>query len=301
MFHVEQSKLHMIDSCPICTKGSFDLFLKCADNTVTDEDFNIVSCTECGFKFTNPIPLESEIGKYYKSEEYVSHSRSKKGFINSVYHIVRKRAIKQKFKLVDSLAAEKNILDIGCGTGDFLAYCNSKNWKTLGLEPDDDAREFCVSSHGLEVRPIDELGKLPEASFDVITMWHVLEHVYHLRADIEKIKRALKKDGTLIVAVPNCSSKDAAIYKENWAAYDVPRHLYHFTPNDISNLFSQFDFRVEKILPMKFDAYYVSMLSEKYCGGNMVKGIIRGWKSNLAANANNHKYSSQIYVLKPNS
>ncbi len=297
-FHVEHSDLLTLNQCPVCRHDSFHHFITCKDYTVSQEDFNIVQCDECGFKFTNPRPADERIGEYYKSEDYVSHSDTNKGIINKLYHTVRKRAIKQKFALVKEGATANTLLDVGCGTGAFLDYCQQQGWDVLGLEPDADARQVAKEKHGLEALPIDALATIPDNSRDVITLWHVLEHITTLDASIEHFLRILKPGGKLIVAVPNCSSKDAAIYQQYWAAYDVPIHLYHFTPRDINLLFNRFNMTVEKTLPMKFDAYYVCMLSEKYKGGNMLKGFWNGWRSNLAASNTTHTWSSQIYVLK---
>lgn len=287
-----------IEKCPICGGESLENFLEAEDHNVSNDRFNIVECSDCSFRFTNPIPTQDTIGDYYKSENYVSHSGTKKGFINRVYHVVRSRAIKQKERLASKYSTAKNILDIGCGTGDFLAYCKSLNWNTLGLEPDQSARNIAIESNLIEAKPLNHLYAVEENKFDVISMWHVLEHVYNLNEDIEQYKKILKKDGVLIVAVPNCSSKDAEHYGANWAAYDLPIHLYHFRPKNMKELFSNHGMEVVEILPMKYDAYYISMVSEKYKGGNIFSGFFNGFKSNLAANAKNNKYSSQIYVIK---
>lgn len=286
------------DQCPVCGSEKQHAFLEAEDHNVSNDQFKIVECDDCSFRFTNPIPTEESIGEYYKSENYVSHSGTKKGFVNKVYHIVRNRAIKQKENLASKNSNGKSILDIGCGTGDFLGYCKSKNWKTLGLEPDDSARKIALENNKVEAKELGHLYQLEENSFDVISMWHVLEHVYNLNQDIEQYKKILKKSGTLIVAVPNCSSKDAEHYKSNWAAYDLPIHLYHFRPKNMKQLFANHGMEVVDILPMKFDSYYISMISEKYKGGNIVSGFWNGFKSNLAANTKNNKYSSQIYVIK---
>jgi SAM-dependent methyltransferase len=274
--------------------------LQCKDNTVSRETFQIVECKSCGFKFTNPRPESSELGRYYKSEEYVSHSNTKKGFINSTYQNVRKYTLLKKLQLISKYYKTGKILDIGCGTGEFLKICNDAKWQTLGIEPDDEARNMGINNFGLDVRKEEDLVKLPNESFDIISMWHVLEHVPDLNGRIEEIKRLLKPNGLIIIAVPNCNSLDAKIYRENWAAYDVPRHLYHFTPKDIETLCRLHGLKLTRILPMIFDSYYVSLLSEKIQSGksNLFKGFLNGLRSNLAALKSGSTYSSQIYLIK---
>ncbi len=288
-----------IENCPICSGTEFKEFLSCVDYTVSKDTFNILSCVSCGFHFTSPIPDESEIGKYYKAESYVSHSSTNKGLINKVYQKVRKHTLKQKLKLVNKESKGNSLLDIGSGTGHFLNVCKQGGMSVMGLEPDEDARAFAKENFDIEAKHIEELYNLGAKSFDVITMWHVLEHVYNLKDDLKKIVSALKDDGVLIVAVPNMASYDAKKYKEFWAAYDLPIHLYHFQPKDIRTLFEQYDMTLDKILPMKFDSYYVSMLSEKYKGGNNVNAFFTGMKSN--SRANDESYSSQIYILRKKS
>ena len=293
-----EHQLRNIEKCPVCGGESLRDFLKAKDHNGSNDRFNIVECIGCSFRFTNPIPTEETIGDYYKSENYVSHSGTKKGFVNRVYHIVRSRAIKQKENLAAKYSKEKGILDIGCGTGDFLGYCKLQNWTTLGLEPDASARKIALQNNGIEAKNLSHLYEIEENTFDVISMWHVLEHVYNLNEDIEQYKKILKENGTLMVAVPNCSSKDAEHYKSSWAAYDLPIHLYHFRPDNMKQLFSKHGMEVVEILPMKFDSYYISMISEKYKGGSIFSGFLNGFKSNMAANSKNNKYSSQIYVIK---
>ena len=282
--------------CPICDGTQFEPFLNAVDYTVSKDIFNIVKCSSCGFHFTNPVPEEDKIGEYYKSESYISHSSTNKGLINKLYQRVRKHTLKKKLKLVQRLAQGKALMDIGAGTGHFLNTCQNAGFDVTGLEPDEDARAFARENFKLELNPIESLYQQPLKSKDVITMWHVLEHVYHLKKDVAQIEKVLKDDGTLIIAVPNMSSFDAKHYGEFWAAYDLPIHLYHFQPKDIQNLFDQFNLELKEILPMKFDAFYVSMLSEKYKGGNLVKAFFNGWRSNFKAKEGT--YSSQIYILK---
>lgn len=292
--------METLDACPICSSPTLRPHISCVDFTVSKESFAIAACAGCGLKFTNPRPAEGEIGRYYQSEEYVSHSNTSKGVVNSLYQQVRKRALKNKLKLINSLSPKGSLLDIGCGTGHFLSICKADGWKTIGIEPDPKARKFATEGFGLEVREEAALSVLPDHSYEIISMWHVLEHVHRLNERVEELKRLLKPGGRVVIAVPNCSSLDAEIYGEFWAAWDVPRHLYHFTPADIENLFSRHQMKVERVLPMPFDSYYVSMLSEKYKTGkvNMVRAFINGWKSNRVAARTGKTYSSQIYIIK---
>ena len=263
---------------------------------ITKEEFKIVNCDSCGFHFTNPIPTRENIGDYYKSDVYVSHSSSKKGLINRLYNSVRKRTLKQKVNWIKSNSNGKQLLDLGCGTGHFLRAAIDSGFNGIGIEPDEDARNFAKTENNLSPLPQSELYNLEKGSIDVITMWHVLEHVYDLKKDVEVLTQLVNEKGTIFIAVPNMNSYDARKYKSFWAAYDVPRHLYHFQENDIRNLFGQFDFELTKVLPMKYDAYYVSMLSEKYLGGSMIKAIFSGFNSNQKAKK--YGFSSQVYVLK---
>ena len=282
--------------CPVCGFNEQEHFLTAKDHSVSGETFSIVRCKSCGFHFTNPVPAADKIGNYYKSDDYVSHSASAKGLINKIYLLVRKYTLRQKVKLVKRVSKGADLLDIGAGTGHFLAAARDGGLRAQGLEPDEDARQFAKQNLSLHLMDSADLHNLPDNSYDVVTMWHVLEHVYNLRDDVAKILDVLRENGVLIVAVPNKNSCDARYYKEFWAAYDLPIHLYHFTPADIRKLFDQFGWEVQEILPMKFDSFYVSMLSEKYKDGNILRAFLTGLKSNWLAR--NEKYSSQIYILK---
>jgi 2-polyprenyl-3-methyl-5-hydroxy-6-metoxy-1,4-benzoquinol methylase len=285
--------------CPICESPEQELFMNSLDYSVSKESFSIVRCKSCGFHFTNPIPDESKIGSYYKSESYVSHSSSKRGLINRIYHWVRWYSLKRKVALINSLSKEKSVLDIGAGTGHFLKEAKSAGWNVTGLEPDVDARSLAKSVNNIDLLEQRALYDLSSASYDIITMWHVLEHVYHLRKDVGRITDLVKPGGALVIAVPNMNSYDAKFYKEYWAAYDLPIHLYHFTKQDVVNLFGQFNFELVESRPMMFDSFYVSMLSEKYKNGSMIKGVLTGLKSNWLAK--DGSYSSQIYLLRRKS
>lgn len=245
--------------------------------------------------FTNPRPSLEHIGDYYKSEEYVSHSSTKKGLVNKAYGWVRSYTLKKKISLLKQLTNGKKLLDIGAGTGHFLSKAKESGYTVLGLEPDEDARKVALSESGVELKDLSLLHELNEG-FDIVSMWHVLEHVYHLQQDLEKIASLVNQNGVLIIAVPNYTSFDAHYYKEYWAAYDVPRHLYHFSPKSIIPLVESKGLKFEKMLPMKFDSYYVSMLSEKYKGGSMLKALRIGFLSN--SKAKEGLSSSQIYIFR---
>ena len=270
-------------------------FLECKDYTVSGEIYQVKKNNEFDMLVTVPVP--ENLGDYYKSEDYISHTDSKKSVLDKVYQTVKNITLKRKLKLINSFGTStKNILDVGAGTGDFLSVCKNNSWTVFGTEPNTDARNIAAKK-GVMLQ--ENLSKIKNSKFDVITLWHVLEHVENLQEYISELENLLSENGRLIIAVPNYKSNDAKYYREHWAAFDVPRHLWHFSQTSISKLFSEVDMIVEKTLPMKFDSYYVSLLSEKYKSGKMnpIKSFQRGFSSNLSANSTN-EYSSLIYVLK---
>lgn len=289
-----------LEKCIVCGSSQFEPFLVCKDYTVSQENFNIVSCKSCGFKFTNPRPENSVIGDYYKAEEYVSHSNTTKGVVNKLYHSVRNYTLKQKLKLISSYVSRGTMLDYGCGTGMFLNVCKNDGWETYGMEPDDNARKMSIEK-GLDVfSDKDKVSdRIADKKFNAITLWHVLEHVTDMEATLSFFKSKLNDEGVLIIAVPNHVSYDAQYYKEFWAAYDVPRHLHHFDINSMTSLVEKAGFKFKESKPMKFDSFYVSMLSEKYKTGsvNLVKAFLVGLTSNFKAK-DIHSYSSTIYIFK---
>jgi 2-polyprenyl-3-methyl-5-hydroxy-6-metoxy-1,4-benzoquinol methylase len=291
--------MEVLQSCPICGSNEFIPFISGKDYFLTGESFEIVKCRNCGFRFTNPRPFPEELGKYYQSSDYISHSDSKKGIFASVYQMVRKYTLGRKYALINKFQQKGNILDIGCATGQFLNYMATHGWKTTGIEPDEKTRKSAISEYSLDVFPEEKLTVLNNASFDVITMWHVLEHVSDLNGRMKQIKNLLKPEGTLVIAVPNCEAHDAKIYRQFWAGYDLPRHLYHFTKPDVKLLTENYGFTIVNILPMKFDAFYVSLLSEKYMSGKIrwLQAFWNGFWSNLNSGKKNG-HSSLIYVIK---
>ncbi len=284
-------------NCPVCSSTNFKNHIICKDHMITQESFSIVKCIDCNFLFTNPRPDTEHIGNYYKSDQYISHTDKSNNLINSVYKLARIYTLNKKVKLISSLANDKNILDFGCGTGDFLNACKSNSWKIHGFEPDKDASIIASKKTGIEIlNTISQLDDLKNIS--IITLWHVLEHISDLNNTIQKLLGTLSENGKILIAVPNHESLDAMKYKEHWAAYDVPRHLYHFSQESMTLLMEKHSLKIKQILPMKLDSYYVSLLSEKYISGhsNIMNSIINGWKSNIYAKNNNKNYSSLIYI-----
>lgn len=269
--------------------------LNCKDNTVSGKYFEVMTHEEYEMLVTSPIPKNLE--NYYKSETYISHTDSRKTFFDKIYQVVKNHTLKQKLLLLNSFTSgSKSVLDFGAGTGDFLKICKNNNWQVLGVEPSAEARENAVKK-GIYLK--ENLLDMNNQKFDVITLWHVLEHVENLKSTIKVLKSLLQPEGRIVVAVPNYKSYDAKFYKEHWAAYDVPRHLWHFSQKAIHKLFLEVEMIVEETLPMKFDSYYVSLLSEKYKTGksNPAKAFYRGFLSNISAKSTS-EYSSLIYVIK---
>jgi 2-polyprenyl-3-methyl-5-hydroxy-6-metoxy-1,4-benzoquinol methylase len=291
--------MEIIHQCPVCETQNFISIFNCKDYLVSNQEFSIVECKNCSFRFTNPRPFAEDLGRYYESENYISHSNTNSGLIDKIYQVVRQYTISQKIKLLNQLGKKGQLLDIGCGTGDFLNAAKQDGWNVEGIEPGEKARNFAIAKHGLKVGNEKDISSLKEKKFDVITLWHVLEHVPYLNIRIKEIKTLLKEKGTLIIAVPNCASRDANHYKNYWAAYDVPRHLYHFTPSTIEKLFNKHNLLLLQKLPMKFDSFYVSLLSEKYKNGEsgFISAFFNGLRSNMQAMSTGN-YSSLIYIFK---
>lgn len=278
----------------------------CRDYLASNEDFSVYTCLQCEFLFTNNFPSNNSIGKYYDDPKYISHSDTKKGVVNKIYHFVRAYTIKQKLNFVCKQSGKQTgrILDIGCGTGYFINKAKHSGWEVVGTEKNEPARIVAVKHFGLFVKPEEHLYKFKDGSFDVITLWHVLEHLEDFNDIVEKIYDLLTPDGVAVIALPNCSSYDARHYKEYWAGYDIPRHLWHFTPKTIELFAKKFNFHIAYKKPMPFDAYYVSLLSERYKRNNLVvaavKAMFIGAVSNIKTLIDKDKGSAMIYVLKKN-
>ena len=275
-------------------------FIKVKDYSVSGEEFQLIENKTYGYLETIPKPSLDKLPEYYQTEDYISHTDSKRNLFEKVYHSIREISLKRKLKLINSFKTEqKTLLDFGCGTGDFLNTAQNNNWIVSGIEPNKEARLIANSKTNQSVFDSNYINNLEKESFDVITLWHVLEHIPNLEAQIAQLKSLLKPSGVLIIAVPNFKSYDSNYYKQFWAALDVPRHLWHFNQKSVSKLFAKINMSVVKTLPMVFDSYYVSLLSEKYKSGwmNIFKAFWIGFRSNYKAKSSG-EYSSLIYVLK---
>lgn len=273
------------------------IYLTVKDYTVSNETFGLYRDEKMDMLITFPKPNEKDLHKYYESNQYISHTDGRGSLFEMLYQFIKRFALKKKVNLLNQLhPAKGNLLDIGAGTGDFLVLAKSNGWSITGIEPSDKAKTIATKKGVTFAQSTEDL---PAHSFDIITMWHVLEHVPNLEKQIQELKRLLKPDGTIIIAVPNFRSFDAKYYRRFWAGFDVPRHLWHFSKKAIKQLFAKEKMKVEKMLPMKFDAFYVSLLSEKYKTGymNFFKAFYIGLKSNYKAKKR-FQYSSLIYVIK---
>lgn len=290
----------LLDKCPVCGGNSIDKLFDCNDFTSSKENFTIVSCGTCDFTFTNPRPLDEKLNKYYKSDMYISHTNNSKGLFNWLYQMIRNYAVGTKVALLKSITKIGSHLDVGCGTGEFLNACKIAGYTTKGIEPSELARTQAIYNYNLEVCDDTNLTQFSEEEFDSISMWHVLEHVPQLNETIRDLQKILKPKGKIIIAVPNHKSWDASYYKEFWAGWDVPIHLWHFSQYTIEKIFDKHNFRLRKTKPMIFDSFYVSLLSEEFKTGKkgFVSGFLIGLISNLVGVISKRGHSSNIYVFE---
>lgn len=293
--------LHYTD-CPVCGSTDIKNVLSVIDYSVSGETFVIAECGSCTLRFTQDVPDAVSIGPYYQSENYISHTNTSRGLINRLYQYVRGRTMKKKRKLLEKGTGMKkgNLLDLGCGIGTFVHEMKEQGWQATGIEPDAGARKIAKKLYDIDLSDSIDFYKLNPGSFDAITLWHVLEHVHDLIAYVRQLKTLLKEQGRIFIAVPNYTSKDASVYKNFWAAYDVPRHLYHFSPRSLEVLLERNGLKLLDCRPMWYDSYYISLLSSKYKNkgkANFPAACWNGFRSNLAAMGNVRKCSSIVYVI----
>lgn len=292
-------------SCPCCGSIAIRKVLTCKDYTVSNEIFDIWECAGCTVRFTQDIPDQDSIGTYYQSDSYISHTDTEKGMVNKVYKVARNFTLNWKMKIVKQSLGNSlqpgALLDIGAGTGAFLHKACVCGWSVTGLEPDEGARKICREKYGLQPEAPEKLFELASGKYDVVTMWHVLEHVHPLHEYMDQVKRVLKPGGVALLALPNYVSRDAQHYKTHWAAYDVPRHLYHFTPTAVGKLTELHGMTVESHIAMWLDAFYISLLSETYKRGksNLGAAVWNGFRSDLHALKKTGACSSLVYIIRP--
>ena len=289
-------------TCPWCGSEDSHILLWIRDEFLSHEEFQIHECPKCGLLFTEPRPSKEKIGEYYKSEEYYSHQENKKGLIPRIYEWVKSINLKGKCKIATEGLTKGKVLDIGCGVGDFLHVMESLGWETTGIEPSEEAQAIAKKRTKAELYSPEDIEILHDENFDLITMWHVLEHVDDLKTEIAHLQRLLKKGGRLVLALPNFKSYDAEFYKEKWAAYDVPRHLSHFCRKSIANIFKNSQLQLIKTNKLAWDAYYISYMSEQYKrhAFPLVKGAYRGLISNHKARKSG-EWSSLVYIFEKKS
>lgn len=288
--------------CPLCSSEKIELLFRGTDYFVSKKEFSVFRCDSCKFTFTQDYPEENEIGRYYESDEYISHSDTAKGFSNKLYRFAREIMLRRKRDLVEKTSGpgKGSILDIGSGTGYFAAVMKESGWKVKGIEINEKARNFSASHFGLDISSPDELTGLKSDSFDCITLWHVLEHFHDPLNYFSEIRRVLKPGSVCIVALPNSSAYDAGYYKSFWAAWDLPRHLWHFNPSTFGMLSEKAGFKTEKILTLPLDVFYISQLSEKYKSASLafIKGISKAVVFAFLTLFNRRKSSSVIYIIR---
>ena len=286
-------------NCPWCNSEKTQTYIWVKDEFLTKEEFQIQECLNCGLLFTEPRPPKDKIGDYYKSEEYYSHQENKKGFIPKLYESIKAINLKNKYKIATNGKSAGKLLDIGCGVGDFIHTAEEQGWQCTGVEPSQDAKAIAKKRIKAEILSSEDLEQIPNETFDVITMWHVLEHVDDLKWQMAQLQRLIKKGGRIVIALPNYKSYDATFYKEKWAAYDVPRHLNHFNKDTLVKIFKTNYLNLVKTDKLKCDAYYISFMSEQYKHHTLplIKGAIRGLISNCKARKTN-EWSSRVYVFE---
>lgn len=288
--------------CPLCTNEEIRLQFSCNDHFVSGRRFEIFKCYYCGFIFTQDSPDETVIAQFYESDEYISHSDTAKGFSNKIYRIARSLMLKRKKNLINRTTGLRKgiILDIGSGTGYFAGTMKKSGWIAKGIEINEKARTISISHFGLEVYSPDQISAFDKDSFDCITLWHVLEHFHDPFSYISEIRRLLKPGAVCIIALPNSGSFDARHYGQLWAAWDVPRHLWHFNPVTFRQFSEKSGLILEKLKILPLDVFYISQLSEKYKGSLLpfVTGMFKATIFAFLSSFDKSKSSSVIYILR---
>ena len=290
------------DHCPLCTSTAISFRFSATDHLVSRQTFSLYKCSDCYFQFTADYPPENEAGRYYESDDYISHTNSERTLFDKTYQLVRKIMLRRKVSLVRKVTGlqQGRILDIGSGTGHFLAGMKNEGWETMGIEINEKTRKYANSKFDLDTQRPENISELSDSLFDCITLWHVLEHFYEPFRQMEETWRLLKPGGKLIIALPNCMSYDARHYGADWAALDVPRHLWHFGPSTFRLFAQKTGFSIEKIRMLPFDVFYISILSEKHKGSRLssLTAIIKGICFSALSLFRKENSSSLVYILR---
>jgi 2-polyprenyl-3-methyl-5-hydroxy-6-metoxy-1,4-benzoquinol methylase len=288
-------------SCLVCGSTDLAVLFTARDPLVSGDNFVLKRCNACGFTFTANPPDEEDIAKFYVSEDYISHSDKKQSLTDHVYHLARNYMLRKKYNLVCKVSGREtgSLVDIGSGTGYFADYMNGNGWNVKGIELSEQARQYSISKFGLTIVSPSEVSALKDGSIDCITLWHVLEHLYDPVLWLKEIMRILKDDGKCIIALPNIKSADAKWFNNEWAALDVPRHLWHFSPETLLAFIKEHGFKCIKVIPMPLDIYYISTLSYKNrgCKLPLMRGIVTGLFLTVRSLTKKNRASSLIYVI----
>lgn len=290
-----------IKKCPICHNSEFSFVFSATDFLISGQSFDVVECHGCGVRMTEPIPDEVEMPRYYNSRDYCPHSELSSGTFEKTYSLIRKVMIARKRKFIESDLGLKpgRLLDVGCGSGAFLNEMRQAGWEVEGVDSSGMARETGQAKYGLALYAPNEWFGLDTGKYDVVTFWHALEHVHRVNEYLKTIRNRLRGAGWVIIAAPNYESYDARHYRHLWAAYDVPRHLYHFHYSSMVTLLNEHGLSVVDLRSLPFDSFYISLLTEKKANGNLLRGMWIGFKSYLSALSDTRASSSLVYVSSP--
>ena len=268
--------------------------MKIKDHFLSGEFFELVKDHHYEYYKTKPDVGIEQLSKYYDSEAYLSHQENTKGIKSFIYNIVKKYMFTRKYKWISKYVKKGNWLDFGAGTGEFLAFLPSKHWNKMAFELNRNAIQKIKSK---DLRYISDYQQ-HDTSYDVISAFHAIEHVLDIQEWFNFLKRVARRNAIIAVAVPNYKAYDAKYYQENWAAYDVPRHRYHFSKDSIRRLFRENGFEILDEKPMPLDAYYISIISETYKGKrNLFNALRVGLLSNLKA-LSSKEYSSNLFIFR---
>jgi len=292
-----------LEKCPICGHSEFEKVYDLDDYKITQETFSLEKCPECTLIFTVDPPLGENIGRYYESDDYLEHSNRKNDLFSKMYSWGRDLMFGYKYGIIKKLGPKGKILDIGAGSGYYLNFMSKKGYEVQGIEMSERARNHAKSEHGLHIHP-DEMfhNRDFKQKFDMISLWHVMEHLYDLNKVMKRFDELLNPNGSLVIALPNYNALEVQTYKKYWNGWDVPRHLWHFSPQSIRKLVGNHGFEITSMHTMPLDPLFNTLLTNKYRKGNPLVNVLRmgtvGVASLIQGFFNVEKASSIIYIIK---